>query len=152
MDVGRSRIFMVAFMLVSILGLAHSPFGQAEIQGVGKRVKMPLEDKSGQYLAQIEALPEVEVESQWALAPAKFKTELTKKLQAKKLNPLSPFRSTVWLNQPSPITREAKYFVHVVSLSMGKSVRFDGDFLFFIKSGKKKFSDSEMQFLKEIFP
>lgn len=106
---------------------------------------------SASLAAEVEKLPDVEIDTAWESDPIKFKSEIENVLKQKSLPVDRPFKSTIWFNQPSKVTGKAKHTTLVMSLSLRKSVRLQGDDVYLALQGKKELSKYEIEFLKEVF-
>lgn len=144
----KSSIYKIAGCLVLSVLVLHGGLEETSATGVKK-----MSDKvsSASLAAEIEKLPEVEFDSAWESDPIKFRTEIKNVLAARSMDVDRPFRRTVWFNQPSRITGKAKYYTLVISFSLGKSRRLQGDDIFLALQKKKEFSKDEIEFLKEVF-
>ncbi len=98
----------------------------------------------------IDRLPEVSLNSDWERDPFGHSTEIGKRLVSIGQKFETTFRHTVWFNQPSKVTGEAKKYVLVISLTAKKSVRMEGDDLHLVKHGKKDFTDLQKSELGQI--
>lgn len=98
----------------------------------------------------VKKLPVVELPSDFEKEILSHDGEITKLLQKNGLGAKNTFQHVVALNQLSPVTQQGLYYVYVVSLFKKKVIRIEGDDLWLIEKGKKKFSQDQKTTLLEL--
>jgi hypothetical protein len=97
----------------------------------------------------ISNLPDISLSSS-SVDVLRQEAEIRREMKAKGLAEDATVQSIVSFNQPSSVTHKAQYFTYVISIRHKVVLQLQGDDLWLIENGKKKFSDSEREILARV--
>jgi hypothetical protein len=103
-----------------------------------------------ELVSKVNALPNIELPSDWESEILQHKAEILKMMRDKGLDQDRVFQYWVGFNMLSPVTHEGKYYTYVVSVSKEKALRIEGDDLFLIEKGRKDFTVEQKKILLEL--
>lgn len=92
----------------------------------------------------------VELDSTWEKDIELHSSEIETLLKLERLDSSQTYQHCVALNKLSAVTKKGKYWIIVFSLFKKSSIKIDGDDLWLIENGLKKFSNEQRQILREL--